>query len=55
MFRKYKSSRPKVFCKSDVFKGFTNFTRKDLCGSLVLKKQQVTGRLKRDPDTGVFL
>ena len=36
MFHKYRSSRPKVFSKNDVFKGFTKFTRKHLWQSLVL-------------------
>ena len=37
-FHKDRSSRPKLFCKNVVFKKFTKFTIKQLCGSLVLKK-----------------
>ena len=55
MFHKYKSRSFKVFCKNSVLDSFAKFTRKHLCGSLLLKKWQAAGWLKRDSDTGVFL
>ena len=55
MFLKYTSSRPKMICKNDVFKGFTKFTRKYLCRSLIFKKQCGVGLFKTDSNTGVFV
>ena len=34
----YRSSRPEVFCKKDVFKNFAKFTGKHLCQSLFFNK-----------------
>ena len=39
-FHKDKSTRPKQFCKNVVFKKFTKFTIKQLCRSLVSKKER---------------
>ena len=44
-----------MFCKNGVLDSFAKFTRKDLCRSLLLKKWQATGSLKRDSDTGISL
>ena len=35
----FKSSRPEVFCKTDVLKIFAKFTEKHLCQSLFIKKE----------------
>ena len=43
MFNKYRSRSPKVVCKNGVFDSFAKFTRKHLCRSLLLKKEQATG------------
>ena len=37
MFHKYRSSRAKVFCKTDAFKSFAKSTRKHLCRNLKRK------------------
>ena len=55
MFHKYRSRSFKMFCKNGVLESFSKFTRKYLCRSLLLKKWQATGWLKRDSDTGAFL
>ena len=56
--KKYRSSRPEVFCKNGVLRNFVKFTGKHLCQSLFFKK--VTGLrpatlLKRDSGTGAFV
>ena len=38
IFRKYRSSRPKVFCKKGCLRNFAKFTRKHLCQSLFFNK-----------------
>ena len=44
-----------MFCKNDVFKGFTKFIRKHLCWRLVLNKQRAGGLLKRYFSIDAFL
>ena len=43
MFNKYRGTNPNVVRKNGVLDSFAKFTRKHLCRSLLLKKQQVTG------------
>ena len=53
MFHKYRSTRPKVFCKNDVSKGFTKVTIEHLRRSLVLKKQRAYRKSgTQDPKVG---
>ena len=46
-FKKYRSSRPKVFCKISVLRNFTKFRGKHLCQSLFFNK--VAGQ-RRSPE-----
>ena len=55
MLHKHRSSLPKVFRKNHDFKGFTKFTGKDLCRSLVLNKTACHSWLKGGSNTGIFL
>ena len=55
MFHNYRRRSFKMFCKNGVLGSFAKFTRKHLCRSLLLKKCQTTGLLKRYSDTGIFL
>ena len=41
--KKFRSSRPEVFCKKDVCRNFAKFTGKLLCQSLFLIKLQASG------------
>ena len=55
MFHKHRSRNLKAPCKNGVFGSFPKFPRKYLGRSLLLKKKQAAGWLKRDSDTGIFL
>ena len=55
MFIKYRSMSLYLVCQNGVLDSFEKFTRSCLCRSLLLKKWQATGWLKRNSDTGVFL
>ena len=49
-----KSSRPEVFCKKDVLRNFTKFTRKPLCRSLFFNKVAGLRLIKRQTLAQVF-
>ena len=55
MFHKYRSRRLRVPCENGVLDSFLKFQRKYLGQSLLLKKKQAAGWLKRDSNTGIFM
>ena len=55
MFHKNRRTSPKVFCKNDVFKGFTKFRRKHLCQRLVLKNWKNSTLQAYQKDTPAYV